>query len=650
MNKIALWILIITLLGTSAVTAQDASPSVLSQTVALDDWGFTDIAELQFGRVALEVTSPRPGLVVRWLQDSLPPAAPLRMRSALPTMTGNSLVVADFGRGNRTDLGGYFNAFALQPREVSATIVRETDGRRVLELSCSDQESGFCGISIQLYDMEVAYGERRYFDSRSFSTLSFWIRGHQGYERALLKVADAQWEWKEDALPVGELADFLPMGRVDTTWQQAVIPLALFPAQIQREALAMLVLEVVSLGATTVDVGPFALSISPDSLPPLPEPVPWSEMPGPPHKATWIWDASDLIENPADRVAMLDFLEREGFDHVFLQLPNGRENRGEPGELVINGNELRPLLAAFHTRDIRVYALDGAPEYALPRFHDGVLRTVNNIIKYNEESPPNQRFHGIRHDIEPYILPGFNGARHEMLLRGLLNLTAAVAERSRAGGLVYGVDMPFWYDAPGEYTHDQVMLDFRGVRKPISEHLIDLVDEVVVMDYRTQAYGVDGTLRHANGEVTYAHTRGKSVFVGLETGGLYDETLLEFRGNPRVGLPNILPTDAIIVLVPTGDSARVIWVAGSSNQEDDADSTLAGWFENQQIDIATVSWWPVSRSIEVPANKISFARHGIVSLERVMEQTAAELLYPSFAGFAIHHASSYMELVRSPQR
>lgn len=651
MKKIALSLTIVALLGLRAATAQTSSISIPSQTVAYEDWGFTDVADLRFGRVAITSSPTQSRLAVRWLQDSLPPVVPLPVRSVLHPISGNSLVVADFGRSNRTGLGGYFNAFARQPRKALATIVHESDGRRALELSCNNQESGFCGLSIQLYDMEVPYGQRRYLDARSFSTLSFWIRGHHGHERVLLKVADAEWESKEDALPVGELADFIPTGRVDTTWQQVVVPLRLFPAQIRQRSLAMLVLEIVSIGATTVDLGPFALSLRKDSLPTLPDPVLRSDPPQPPHKATWIWDASDLIDDPTSRADMLDFLEREGFDHVFLQLPNWTENRGLPGELAIDAARMRPLMAAFHSRGIKVYALDGAAEYALPQFHVGVLKTVENVIQYNEESRDNERFYGVRHDIEPYVLPGFHGVRHDLLLRGLLDLTEAAAGRAHSAGLVYGIDMPFWYDAPDEYTHDQVMLDFKGARKPVSEHLIDLVDDIAVMDYRTTAYGLDGTLRHVSSEINYATARGKSVFVGLETGRLDDETLLEFRGAPSAGIPDVIPAGAIIIVAPAGDSVRVFCVPGSSVPGGIADSTLTAWLEGQNIDLAGLKWWPVSRRIDVPATRITFASLGVVELDRVMRETAAELVrYPSFAGFAIHFAPSYMALVRNRSR
>ena len=58
------------------------------------------------------------------------------------------------------------------------------------------------------------------------ATISFWVRGDQGGEEILLKVADDVWEAREDAVPIGEIGRFVPGGRIETEWQQAVVPLA----------------------------------------------------------------------------------------------------------------------------------------------------------------------------------------------------------------------------------------------------------------------------------------------------------------------------------------------------------------------------------------------------------------------------------------
>ncbi len=275
-----------------------------------------------------------------------------------------------------------------------------------------------------------------------------------------------------------------------------------------------------------------------------------------------------------------------------------------------------------------------------------MLATVDNVIRYNEESLPPERFAGIHHDIEPYLLPGFNGAQRETIARGYLELVAACARRAREAGLEYEVDIPFWYDAPAEYTYQPVDVEFGGVRKPLSQHLIDLTDGVALMDYRTVAFGADGTVRHAEGELEYAAARGKRVLIGLETSPLPDEELFDFVGAPQIGLPDEAPPAiGLVVAAPLGDSTAFLVVpaaAGGRLQSDSLFARLAEW----GLDPAKLVWWPIHRRLRVAGDKLSFHRLGAEALERVMAATATELsAYPSFSGFALHHAWSYGNLL-----
>lgn len=625
--------------------AQRTAPRILVQTVSLDDWGLSDVSTVRFGQAALVNTGSQSRLEVRRLQDELPLPPPLSLRGATPEFSGNNLLVADFARSNRTPLGGYFSTFFRSPSGARATVEQTSDGRAALVLRCSNREPGFCGVWIQLYDFDEPPDSRIYLDGRPFTALSFWIRGHRGNEQLLLKLADAEWELKQDAVPIGIVADFVPAGRLDRDWQQAVVSLDSLPVGIRRETLATFVLEVVSAGSTTVDIGPVAFSLTPDSLPALTQPDAVLGPAAVPHKATWIWNTEELLADPGQQSELLAFLQREGFDHVFLQLPGGPDPDAAPGEVAVDAATLRSLVSALNRLDIRVYALDGDPRYALPRFRSGVLATIDHVIRYNSQVQEHERFYGIRHDIEPYVLPGFSGPRHESLLTGLLRITAASAERAHSAGLKYGADIPFWYDAPADYTYEQVTVEFEGVRKPVSEHMIDLVDDVSIMDYRTTAFGADGTVRHVSGEIEYAGEQGKPVFIGLETGALPDEVLLDFRGDPARGLSAGVPHSAFVVLAAAGDSVLVLHVEGQDERDTSTVSVLTRRLGQLGIDPTAVWWWPISRRVEVPAGKITFERSNARQLDLVMQQTANVFQrYPSFAGFAIHHAQSYRVL------
>lgn len=615
-------------------------------TFSLGDWGLTDIADARLGLIGLLHESTGDRAVVYRMDRDEPPSFGEDYRGAAPAYEDGVFIVSDFQVGNRNRLGGYFNAFAASPSSASVALARTPDGRRGLRLRLALADEGFCGGWIHLFDYRVPTDRRSYLDARGAATLSFWVRGAEGGEEVLLKIADAEWERREDALPVGRVAEFLPSRRVEEVWQQAVIPLDRLPSRIDPSRLASMVLEAAAMGDQDVYVSRLALSRDPSRQPPLPEPTGTPALRRDLTMATWVWNTSKWIVEPENWREAANFLEREGFNRIFLQLPG---LPGEAGELTPSqwaeqhGDALRRTVADLHARGMAVFALDGFRSYALPEHHERVLTTVDDVIRYNEASDPAERFDGLHHDIEPYLLDGFHGARREALLKGYLSLMDQVAAKLRDAGLTYGVDIPFWYDAPDEITFQPVTVEYRGEEKPASQHVIDIVDEITLMDYRTLAYGADGTIRHARGELDYASERGKLVLVGLETGPLPDEDLLFLDGPPRVGFPPASQPHGVALLSREGDSVHVLLLPGEFDLAA-MDEELSGWRERPGP-----HWWPVGRRVRVPASKISFAGLGAQRLEEVIEATAYELgQTEAFAGFAIHHLVSYRDLVEEP--
>jgi hypothetical protein len=500
---------------------------------------------------------------------------------------------------------------------------------------------------VHLFDFSRPPDRRVYLDATPFNVLSFWVRGEVGEEELLLKVADVEWEQKEDALAIGRLGDFVPAGQIETAWQRAVIPLDRLPPRLVQSALASIVFEGAVEGDATVYIRQVALSVKPDDLPSLGDPEGERPTADDSPKATWVWNTTPLLADPRAQTTLLELLEGQGFDRVFLQLPGLPGETGHLGGGAWDEEALRGLIRAVRGAGLRVYALDGFRSYALATHHAAALDVVDGVIRHNREAPPDARFDGLHHDIEPYLLAGFHGTRRDQILVDYLGLVAEAANRLRDAGLAYGLDIPFWYDAPDEESYEPVQVAFKGVRKAASEHLIDLADEVTVMDYRTTAYGADGTIRHARNELEYAASVGKTVWIGLETGPLPDEDLLYLRGAPERG-PRTDP-GAYIVAEAIGDSTRLTL---EHVPEPDSTASLPGLEADRAPLEGGRVWWKVARRVSVPADKITFARLGVDALQRIMDETAFEFAdSPAFGGFAIHYDESLRRLLecRTPE-
>jgi hypothetical protein len=569
-------------------------------------------------------------------------ASPSEDRTAVPACTGDCFVVSDFDYGSENRLGGYFGTFGREGSTARAALDSWNDGRRALTIDFSNSGSGSSGAWIGFFDPRLPGVDRVYLDATPFPVLTFWIRGRTGGEAVAVKAADAVWERKEDTVLIDDVGAFLAAGRITTAWQRAVVPLSAFPSQLDRRALALISFEAASPGASRIAIKGLGFCLNAEPGIPLSPPAEASRGRLSHDRALWVWNTAEIIDSPAEQRVLADFALRNQVTQLFLQLPDAPSHRGPAESIVLEPLKWRRFLGRLSASSLRAYALLGSPEGALPGQHQRVLTTVEHVVAYNGSAALRERFAGVRYDIEPYLLPGFRGARRQKILAGYLDLLAKTASRTRAAGIEFGVDMPFWYDSLDDLTGEQPLVEYAGARKPASEHILDLVDSAVVMAYRTAAYGADSIAALADGELRYAASKGKRVFIGLETTALPDENLLEFDGEPGRGLPAAPPADRTVVIAP-GSGSATAWVA--SRGEWDALRAVLDRGQSGRL-VAPLLWWPVRRVVAVPATKLTFARLGATRLGEAMRQIEDQ--FPgrtSFAGFAIHDYLGYRALL-----
>lgn len=617
----------------------------LSTPVSSRDWEVLDWSAVRRGQLGVVRAKNGDALHLYVLATTPAPVSPPVAVGKRPEFSGNCFQVSTFDFGNTNQLGGYFNAFQKEPSSARASLQTAPDGRRGLTLDFVKTPSGYCGVWTHLFDFKRSNEERRYFDATGFSLLTFWIRGHEGTGRILLKAADARWERKGDSLAIGETSSFLVDDRAAASWQRAVVPLSRFPQSLNRRELASLVFEPTDNGLGRVQIKDLAFCVEPAPLPGLTPPTPKLEDWTPATKALWVWNTVEILASSRLSGELLDFVQAEQFNRVFLQLPEGNVPGRLPGELTLDPSKLPPLLASLNHRRVAVFALDGFKNYALPNWHEGVLRTVDNVIRYNQDSLPSERFAGIHYDIEPYLLEGFAGPRRQTLLLGYLELLEKISEKTKRSHTHFGVDIPFWYDTADETTGQPTLIQFRGASKPASEHVIDLVDEVAIMDYRTVAYGADGVIAMAQDELAYAAKQGKPVLIGLETTDLPDEELVDFSGSPSRGLTQQAPQARFVLLVP-GESAATLYLVSSAEWPQ-----LHAELGSLGVSRASLLWWPVQSITFVPGRKLTFFDLGADSLRQTMAEVQTELRpFSSFAGFAIHDYLGYRRLRAHPSQ
>lgn len=600
-----------TLVGGSFHSSEKKS---LECEMDLADWGLEDTSDVGFLSVGIIHNPSGDELIVYDVRRNKPVIEqPSKPRSRIPPIQKEVFLLDDFQGGNTNRLGGYFSHIIRIPSESHVTIDKAPGGRRSLCFTYSQKSPGFAGFWIHLFDFKLPPIERIFLDASPFRFITFDIRGELGGERLSLQVADYSWERREDSLKIGNVGQFLPSGQIQQSWQRAWVPLEMLPDRIRREELANLVFLAQS-GKGKVFIGDVAFTEMKDA--PIPQPLEKKVYEPSPHRGMWLWNTKDLLGDVEEQMRLVDFCGQNGITEIFMQLPYEVKEKNEKKEILWDRSKVASLLSRLHIAGIKTHALDGAPQFALREWHYHVIDTIRSVIQYNESVQPAERFAGVRYDNEPYILPNFAGVNKESILEQYMELLRLSKELTESAHLEFGVDIPFWFDQKNEFFEPIAALGGR----PLTECILDVVDNIGIMDYRTQAYGADGVIAHGLGELQYATKKGKKVFIGLETVTLPDETLLEFgqgRGPSRLHLKKLAGTKILLQWIP----------------EDRGSETKHDMVLFQQ------------KKTFVPSGKITFADRSIRDLNEIMKKAESEFqAYPSFYGFAIHYYQSYRKL------
>ncbi len=230
-------------------------------------------------------------------------------------------------------------------------------------------------------------------------------------------------------------------------------------------------------------------------------------------RAMWVWDAR-IVTQPQATSDLLRFCHRHGITTLYLSAYNLQP----PYE-----NAYRGFNRQAHREGLTVYALAGDPRWGQTRYHSVPLKWVESVCQLNSKASPQERFDGIHTDVEVYLLSKSWAERPAELLGGYLDLNVKIAEMIRNlpkpknadpnfKPLLFGVDVPFWFDDDSSYR-----ILWHGRVKLPTQHVLDTVDTITVMAYRNFAEGSDGTIQLVSLELNYADELGKKVVIGQET-------------------------------------------------------------------------------------------------------------------------------------
>lgn len=230
-------------------------------------------------------------------------------------------------------------------------------------------------------------------------------------------------------------------------------------------------------------------------------------------RAIWTWEGESyaMLDSEGAAAQGIAFLKAKSIGTIYLYADAYRGRN----LIASQPQAYRRLLRRMHASGLKVYALLGSgylntERYILPRHRDDAVAMLQRVLDYNKAAAPEERFDGINLDIEPHILAEWSTRKME-LLADFLDMSDALMRVKAASGqnLPMGPAIPFWLDG--------IQLEWKGQRKPVSQHVQDIYDFVALMDYRDHADGGDGLVSHAMDELSYGEAIGRPVMIGIET-------------------------------------------------------------------------------------------------------------------------------------
>ncbi len=234
-------------------------------------------------------------------------------------------------------------------------------------------------------------------------------------------------------------------------------------------------------------------------------------------RGLWLWNTSDVLSG-VQHDEFVTTVARLEITDVFVFLT--------AGDYVKKRAALTAFNAVMHRMGIGVWGLEGWRGY----FSDadgpqGLYDSVDALIRFNASVRASQRFKGWQSDMEPQddqgdfletfhnglsgpqlsrngggVWRGSQADDREALLNDWLEIHKSIHEKLLKNHLRMAAAMPFWTE---DYFGAPVMVTFGGSRMSVGQHMMNYLDDYIVMSYNTDPMNA---ISRVVAQVKYAST------------------------------------------------------------------------------------------------------------------------------------------------
>jgi hypothetical protein len=300
-----------------------------------------------------------------------------------------------------------------------------------------------------------------------------------------------------------------------------------------------------------------------------------------PRLGFWVWQYRQALAHPE---TVLAACQRHGGRRMLLQMPATTDT----AEL---WRDYAQFLKQAQHRGIEALALDGEPDAI-----DAPLALVHKVQRLLGLMA-GQPLAGVQLDVEPYLRQDFflDPTGFERYLALIEQVRAVTAGQTRLS-----IVMPFWFTSQ------------RVQGRPVAFAVMDRVDEVAVMSYRTDMGELQAIARDT---LRYGDLAGVPVWLALET--------------------RVLPVERHVVLkrVPRRDLADAY-----------LDATEQRLVLSSPPAIAGLTWLRVQHRVTVRPERLTFAHQTQQQVRAAIATLMHTIAHRSLAGVLVHDLDGFTAL------
>jgi hypothetical protein len=237
------------------------------------------------------------------------------------------------------------------------------------------------------------------------------------------------------------------------------------------------------------------------------------------HKSVYLWQSP--LDMPVTQMNEdLSFVSSKGMNTIYLDISDYidfYEQKDSPArvqKLDALHSSLQTFVGLATEKGLVVHALAGNKKWGFSDYAYIQTKFLDFINDYNSSVSENQKIKGMQFDVETYNDPDFNKNKKDALDQYLLSLRATVKYYMvKKYNFKLGYTVPYWFD---NENNNIPLITYKKKSAPIIYHMFDTLNKisksyVVIMDYRNTVDGTDGSVAHAQNEVTYASKYAKHV-------------------------------------------------------------------------------------------------------------------------------------------